>query len=118
MREVKLSDQEKVLYLVVKRPDPSYTHKWMGSRLLELHTNPKAAKKIEMYRNERLFVKLSTKRDICCSVMVDEIQKNEDGTHLVKFKDIREDHWILPGEIRTFAGGFAEGRPPIPVPMN
>lgn len=116
--ESKQEPEAKVLYLVVKRPDATYVHKWKGSRLLELHTNQKAMNKIEKYRNERLFVKLFSNRQILCSVMVDEVQKNEDGTFLVKFKDIREDHWVMPGEIRTFAGGFAEGRAPIPVPLN
>lgn len=116
--EVNLSESETVLYLVVKRPDPSYSHKWQGSRLLELHTNQKALNKIEKYRSARLFVKISSKRDIVCSVMVDDVQKNEDGTFLVKFKDIREDPWVLPGSIKSFAGGFAEGVPPIPVPLN
>jgi len=50
--------------------------------------------------------------------MVDDVQKNTDGTYLVKFKDIREDPWVLPGEVKSFAGGCAEGRAPIPVPMN
>ena len=122
MGEVNLSETEQAaamaLYLVVKRPDAVYAHKWQGSRLLELHTNQKALKKIEKYRNERLFVKLAANREIVCSVMVEDIQKNEDGTFNVKFKDIREDLWVMPGEIRVFAGGFAEGRPPIPVPMN
>lgn len=112
-----MSEVPKALYLVVKRPDPTYAHKWQGSRLLELHTNQKALSKIEKYKDERLFVKLASNREILCSVIVDTIQKNEDGTFLVKFKDIREDHWVMPGEIRIFAGGFAEGRPPIPVPL-
>jgi len=116
--EVKLSEVATVLYLVVKRPDATYAHKWQGSRLLELHTHQKALNKIEKYRNERLFVKLPSSREILCSVMVEDIQKKEDGTYLVKFKDIREDAWVMPGEIRTFAGGFAEGRAPIPVPIS
>ncbi len=113
-----MSEVEKVLYLVVKRPDLAYTHKWQGARLLVLHTNQKCLNKIEQHKTERLFVKLASNREILCSVLVDEIQAKEDGTHLVKFKDIREDPWVLPGEIRTFAGGFAVGRAPIPVPMN
>jgi hypothetical protein len=112
------TETKKTLYLAIKRPDPKFNHKWRGSELLELHTNEKAMGKIEKYRNERLFVKVASKRDIICSVMVDEVQKNEDGTFLVKFKDIRRDHWILPGAIKSFAGGFAEGPPPIPVPLN
>jgi hypothetical protein len=115
---VKLSETESVLYLVVKRPDGAYNHKWQGARLLVLHTNQKTLNKIEQYRTERLFIKLASNREILCSVMVDDIEKKDDGTHLVKFKDIREDPWVLPGEIRTFAGGFAVGRAPIPVPMN
>lgn len=116
--EVKLSDSEKVLYLAVKRPDASYSHKWKGPRLLELHTNQKAISKIEKYRDQRMFVKGSSNREIICSVMVDTVEKNEDGTFKVTFKDIREDQWVMPGEIRSFAGGFAEGRPPIPVPLS
>jgi hypothetical protein len=115
---VNLSDLAKVLYLVVKRPDTAYAHKWSGARLLMLHTNQKAVSKIEKYRSERLFVKLASNREILCSVMVEDVKKNEDGTFHVTFKDIREDHWVLPGEIRTFAGGFAEGRAPIPVPLS
>ena len=113
-----MSEPAKVLYIVVKRPDPKYDHKWQGSRLLELHTTQVAVNKIEKYRNERLFVKVPTKREILCSVMVDDITKKEDGTFLIRFKDIRQDPWVLPGEVKSFAGGFAEGIPPIPVPLN
>ncbi|MGZ3721907.1 MAG: hypothetical protein ACXVA9_03180 [Bdellovibrionales bacterium] len=113
-----MADSNKVLYLIVKRPDATYNNKWMGSRLMELHTNQKVVNKIEKYRNDRLFVKIGAKRDIVCSVMVEDVLKNPDGTFNVKFKDIREDHWVLPGEVRSFAGGCAEGPPPIPVPMN
>ncbi len=113
-----MSELQSVLYLVVKRPDPTYNHKWQGHRLLKLHTNEKAMNVIEKYRSERLFVKAFNKRDIICSVIVEDVLKNEDGTFVVKFKDIRRDHWVLPGEIKSFAGGYAEGPPPIPVPMN
>ena len=113
-----MSEAEKVLYLNVKRPDVAYNNKWKGARLFELHTTQKVMTKIEKYRNERLFVKLPSKRDILCSVLVEDVQKNEDGTYLIKFKDIREDHWVLPGEIVSFAGGCAEGPPPLPVPSN
>lgn len=116
--EVKLSDTNTVLYLNLKRPDPTYNHKWQGFRLLELHTPAKVMSKIEKHKDERLFVKVSTKREIVCSVVVDEVVKNEDGTFTVKMKEIREDSWVLPGAIRSFAGGFAEGPPPIPVPVN
>jgi len=54
MSEVNLSDAVKVLYLVVKRPDAVYSNKWMGSRLLELHTNQKVMNKIDKYKAERL----------------------------------------------------------------
>lgn len=113
-----MSETATVLYLAVKRPDPQYNHKWQGFRLLELHTNQKAMNKIEKYKTERLFVKIASKRDIVCSVIVDAVEKNADGTFLVKFKEIREDHWVLPGTIKSFAGGFAEGPAPIPVPFN
>ncbi len=113
-----MSETSKALYLMVKRPDPKGNHKWRGSELMELHTNEKAMGKIELHRNERLFVVVSTNRQIVCSVMVDEVQKNPDGTYMVKFKDIRRDNWVLPGAIRSFAGGFAEGPPPLPVPLN
>jgi len=114
-----LSETQVVLYLIVKRPDPKLRHKWRGSELLEFHTNAKAKAKIEKYRSERLFVKISTRRDIVCSVMVEDVLANEDGTFVVKFSDIRTDHWVVPGEIKgTAAAGFAEGRAPLPVPMN
>ncbi|NJM10020.1 MAG: hypothetical protein HC883_03795 [Bdellovibrionaceae bacterium] len=114
--EVRVDQPENVLYLIVKRPDS--ISKWKGSRLLEFQTNQKVMNKIEKYRTERLFVKGSSKRDILCSVIVDTVVKNEDGTYLITFKDIREDHWVLPGAIKSFAGGFAEGPPPIPVPLH
>jgi len=112
-----MSEPQNVLYLAVKRPDPTYKHKWRGAELLELHTNEKAKNMIEKYRSERLFVKVASKRDIVCSVIVEDIVKNEDGTFIVKFKEIRKDPWVLPGDIKSFAGGFAVGRAPIPVPM-
>ncbi len=105
-------------YLAVKRPDPKFKHKWRAAELLELHTTEKVIAKIEKYRNERLFIKVGGQREIVCSVLVDEIEKNSDGTYLVKFKEIRTDHWVMPGAIKSFAGGFAEGPPPIPVPIN
>lgn len=113
-----MSELKTAGYLAVKRPDPQFQNKWQGSRLLELHTNKKVMAKIEKYRNERIFVKAAAKREISCSVMVDEVRENADGTFLVKFKDIRTDHWVVPGAIKSFAGGFTEGPPPIPVPMN
>lgn len=113
-----MSETTKTLYLAVKRPDPNYQHKWQANRLLELHTNQKAMNMIEKYRNTRLFVKIASKRDIVCSVIVEEVVKNDDGTFNVKFNDIRCDNWVLPGAIKSFAGGFAEGPPPIPVPVN
>jgi hypothetical protein len=115
---VKVSETQ-VLYLIVKRPDPKFQHKWRGSELLEFHTSEKARSKIEKYRGERLFVKITDKRDIVCSVIVEDVIANEDGTFVVKFNDIRRDHWVVPGEIKgTAAAGFVEGRPPIPVPSN
>lgn len=111
-----MNDTKKTCYLAVKRPDPKFNHTWRGSELLDLHTIEKTIAKIEKYRAERLFVVVVSKREVICSVMVDEIQKNEDGTFLVKFKEIRRDHWVLPGAIKSFAGGIAEGPPPIPVP--
>jgi hypothetical protein len=117
--EVNLSEAETVLYLIVKRPDAKLQHKWRGSDLLEFHANEKTKNKIEKYRGQRLFVKLSTKRDIVCSVVVEDVVSNEDGTYMVKFNDIRKDHWVVPGEIKgTAATGFVEGRAPLPVPSN
>src|SRR5882757_9705031 len=98
--EVKLSETQAVLYLIVKRPDPKCQHKWRGSELLEFHTNAKAKSKIDKFRSERLFVKISNRRDIICSVIVEDIIANEDGTFLVKFNDIRRDPWVVPGEIK------------------
>lgn len=107
-----------MFYLVVKRPDPKFNHKWRGSHLLELHTDQKIMNLIDKNRSERLFVKISSRRDIICSVIVDDAIKNEDGTFMVKFKEIRTDGWVLPGEIKSFAGGIVKGPPPIPVPTN
>lgn len=118
LNEVKVSETQNVLYLDVKRPDPKYHHKWRGSELLVLHTTQKAMDVIEKYRSERLFIKMASKRDIVCSVIVEDVLKNEDGTFMVKFRDIRRDHWVLPGGIKSFAGGLAVGPPPIPVPTN
>jgi hypothetical protein len=116
---VNVSETGLVLYLIVKRPDPKLQHKWRGSELLEFHTNSKAKNKIEKYRGERLFVKLTDRRDIVCSVIVEDVISNEDGTFIVKFNDIRKDHWVVPGEIKgTASSGFVEGRAPLPVPLN
>ncbi|MGE4130496.1 MAG: hypothetical protein AB7F86_02600 [Bdellovibrionales bacterium] len=113
-----MSEEKKVLYIVVRRPDAKYNHKWQGARMLELHTDQKAVNLIEKYRADRLFVKISTKREIICSVVVEDIQKNEDGTVVVKFNDIRTDHWVIPGEVKGNTRGYVEGPPPIPVPTN
>gem|GEM_PF-5481487 len=114
-REVTL-DQSTVLYLYVKRPDSS--SKWIGGRLQEFQTNQKVISKIEKHKDERMFVKASSKRDIVCSVMIDQVTKNPDGTFLVTCKEVRQDVLIMPGVIKSFAGGFAEGPPPITVPLN
>lgn len=114
-----MSETEDVLYLIVKRPDTKLQHKWRGSELLEFHTNAKAKSKIDKFQGQRLFVKISNRRDIICSVIVEEIIANEDGTFLVKFNDIRRDPWVVPGEIKgTAAAGFFEGRAPVPVPSK
>jgi hypothetical protein len=114
-----VSEPETVLYLIVKRPDAKLQHKWRGSDLLEFHTNEKAKNKIEKYRGQRLFVKLSNRRDIVCSVIVEDVVTNPDGSFMVKFNEIRKDNWVVPGEIKgTAATGFVEGRAPLPVPMN
>lgn len=114
-----MSEAETVLYLIVKRPDPKLNHKWQGSDLLAFHATEKAKNKIEKYRGQRMFVKLSTRRDIICSAMLEEVVDNQDGTYMVKLNEIRKDHWVVPGEIKgTAATGFYEGRAPLPVPLN
>jgi hypothetical protein len=113
-----MSEIQDVLYLIVKRPDTSFAHKWQGPHLMSFHANEKSMKLIEKHRNERLFVKVSTKREITCSVIVEDVQKNEDGTFMVNFKEIRTDHWVVPGTVRGVTRGCVEGPPPISVPMN
>ncbi len=115
-REVTLDESQTVLYLYVKRPDSA--SKWIGSRLQEFQTNQKVITKIEKHKDERMFVKASSKRDIVCSVMIDQVTKNPDGTFLVTCKEVRQDVVIMPGVIKSFAGGFAEGPPPITVPLS
>ena len=103
------------LYLVVKRTEAQFRNRWMGKKLLELHTDSKLLATIKSHGDERIFIKLPKEGSTICCGKFEKAVDEPDGTFRVFFTETAEYVAVVPGQVEFHRRTYGEGPDPIEI---